>query len=125
MPVPYSLILTASQITYDLDDCIRPDEEERLSVLAQSENPEHSFDLQMLELEYPKDLKWLLELAENKKDHFPGLKRVVLMERCGLLRSGIHPMNWKLPATIKAAFNHVDIAFRAVMRVTTPAPNFD
>lgn len=119
------LILTASQISYDLDDCIRPDEEERVSMLAQSDNLEYSIDLQLLDLGYPKDLKWLLELAENKKNHFPDLKRVVLMERCGLLRSGIHPMNWKLPSTIKDAFHRVDIAFRAVMRVTTPAPTFD
>lgn len=110
---------------YDLDDCIRPDEEERAPIPTQSHNLEHSIDLGLLNLGNPKDLKWLLELAEHKGDHFPGLKRVSLTERCGLLRSGVHPTNWKLPGAIADAFHDAGIKFRAVMRTTSPVPNFD
>jgi hypothetical protein len=107
---------------YDLNDCIRPDEEERASMLAKSTILGYSIDLELLHIGYPKDLKWLLEIAENKKTHFPHLKRVSLVEHCGFLRSGIHPMNWRLPPVIKDAFNRADIALRGVLRVSTEAP---
>jgi hypothetical protein len=126
------------QIMYDLDDCIRPDEEERAPIPThinfedRDENfwrepgrLEASIQFQFLNLGNPRDLKWLLELAEHKKNHLPNLKRVSLMERCGMLRSGMYPMNWKLPSTIADAFQDSSIEFRAVMRRTSLGPTFD
>jgi hypothetical protein len=112
---------------YDLDDCIRPNEEERAPIPANSHNLDldHSIGLELLNLGSPKDLKWLLEVAENKEKCFPGLKRVSLIERCGLLRAGVHPTNWTLPPALAEAFSHTGIEFRAVMRAITPAPTFD
>lgn len=109
---------------YDLDDCIRPDEEERAPIRSRSENLGLSVNLELLELEYPKDLRWLMELAQWKKDCFPHLKHVSLMERCGMLRSGIYPTNWNLPPAIAQAFHDAGIEFRAVMRAIIPAPTF-
>lgn len=119
---------------YDLADCIRPDEKERFSMPGVPVDPElrkdlkgsmFDFDLEQSNIDCPKDLRWLLEIAENKRSHFPNLKRVGLMERCGMLRSGMHPRNWTLPLAIQDAFDAADITFRAVMRVTTAAPTFD
>lgn len=82
-------------------------------------------DLDSLNMGMPKDLRWLLEFAENKRERFPNLKRIALMERCGLIRSRVHPTNWKLPFTIEEAFSRESIDFRAVMRKTSPTPTFD
>ena len=82
-------------------------------------------DLELLHLGTPKDLKWLTELAEHKRERFPGLKRVSLIERCGLLRAGVHPTNWPPPPPIANAFASAAIELRAVMRMTTPGPNFE
>ena len=90
------LVLTIQQqIMYDLNDCIRPDEKERAAIPTHTNNfedpddhfwqePENvesysPFDFDFSNLGNPRDLKWLLELAENKKVHFPNLKRVSLM----------------------------------------------
>lgn len=96
-----------------------------MSILAVYSDLEDTIDLELLNLGTPKDLKWLMELAENKRECFPDLKRVSLMERCGALRSGVHPTNWTLPSTIADAFTREAIEFRAVMRMNSPAPSFD
>jgi hypothetical protein len=76
-------------------DYIRPNQEETGSLEVHDRKGLDAFvDLQLTQLGTPKDLRWLLEFAENKKECFPNLRRIELFEPCGRVQLGIHPKNW-------------------------------